>query len=125
MSAKHIAHVHSAFLSNRMLSATSKINSYNTNMPMPMEKKKSEIKKRDRSRDDRIFICYGNDKDLDYYVERNEALGYVLYFDKKRNEVFVRRDISMVYRAPDAEFKKVKDGLYSFVGPGEPIYVGA
>lgn len=97
-----------------------KINPYNIYM-----QKKPEVKKRDTSRDDRIFICYGNDKDLDSYVQRNEALGYELLFDKKRNEVFIRRDTSMVYRGPDSEFKRVKDGLYNFVGPGEPIYVGA
>lgn len=87
------------------------------------DNKKPEFKRRDRERDDRIFLGYKDQEGIEQCMKIAANQGYVVYLDEKTNEIFIRRDTSMVYRAKDAVFKRVKDGTYNFVGDN-CIYVG-
>ena len=59
-----------------------------------------------------VDICPKNHPEAEKFKKANEDLGHVVCLDKKGYFLILGGD--RIWRAPDAVFKPVKDGLYVF-----------
>lgn len=77
---------------------------------------KPEIQKRPQMRSGdpiRVPICGVDDKEVSWFLMMAKQCGYTTYIDKGWHCINILGHRNM-YRAPDAVFKKIPDGLYVF-----------
>jgi len=70
----------------------------------------------------RVFICESKHKNVDYFIEANEACGNSMYEEDGCLYTTVLND-SRVWRAPDAVFRPMPSGLYRFDDDGRLVRV--